>query len=349
MLTRDIQSPATKGVSKIVGQLADSWKIAPSGATYAQLESADPKILDLYLKQFKGRLPNVPVSSLIGARKELGTITKHDPTIKGSEGVLNGLKSAIDRDIEKLSNKEFLSEWRNANSVFKNDVADRFRGDIARSLLAHEMPTEAYNLLNTPANVREIEKIAGKSEKSKEIFNALKKAKVRDIFSTSLQDESLRVSPFINVFNRKEKNAELLEALIGKPQFNKLSEISEIAQEFKMANQELLNTSGTAIASSDIAKAENLVKGTLGSIFNAGAGYALGNAAGAAVGVAMPNLISRLVANPKFVNEARAYAIARKNNRQLYSETILKRLIRLTDAEQRLMAAEARSASEQKE
>jgi hypothetical protein len=196
MLTRDIQSPATKGVAKIVGQLADSWKIAPSGATYSQLETK-PELLETYLKQFKGRLPQVPVSSLIGARKELGTITKHDSTIKGSEAVLNGLKSAIDKDIEKLSNKEFLSEWRNANSVFKNDVADRFRGDIARSLLAKEMPTEAYNLLNTPAHVKELEKIAGKNEKSKDIFNSLKKAKVREIFSTALQDEALRVSPFI--------------------------------------------------------------------------------------------------------------------------------------------------------
>jgi len=355
MLTRDIQSPATKGVSKIVGQLADSWKIAPSGATYAQLESADPKLLEAYLKQFKGKLPNVPVASLIGARKELGTITKHDPTIKGSEGVLKGLKSAIDRDIEKLSNKEFLSEWRNANNVFKNDVADRFRGDVARSLLSHEMPTEAYSLLNTPQNVREIEKIAGKSEKSKEIFDALKKAKVREIFSTSLQDEALRVSPFINVFNRKEKTAELLESLVGKPQFNKFAEISEIAEEFKHANQELLNTSRTALTASEIAKAEKLTKGVLSTLLNGavgsgvGAMAGIGSTGGAIVGIGMPNLMSRLVANPKFVNEVRAYAIARKNNRQVYSETILKRLIKLTDAEQRLMMAEVRSAENEKD
>lgn len=342
MLSRDIQSPATKKVANIVGNLAESWGIAPPGKTLKQLEN-NPKLIGAYLSQFKKHIPEISVEKLIGVRKELGTITNFDPTIKGSESYLNGLKSVIDKDIETMKNKEFLSEWRNANSVFKNDVADRFRGDIARSLLSHEIPTEAYSLLNSPANVRELEKIAGKSPKSKEIFDALKKAKVREIFSTSLQDESLRVSPFINIFNRKEKNAELLESLIGKPQFKKLSEIAEIAQEFKHANQELLNTSGTAIASSDIAKAEKLVKGTLGSIFNAGAGYAIGNAAGATIGVAMPNLISRLVSNPKFVNEARAYAIARQNNRQIYADTILKRLIKLTDAEQRLMMTESNS------
>jgi hypothetical protein len=346
MLNRDIQSPATKKVANIVGNLAESWGISPPGRTLKQLEN-NPKLIDAYLTQFKKQMPEIPVEKLIGIRKELGTITKFDPTIKGSESYLNGLRGVIDKDIETMNNKEFLSQWRHANSVFKNDVASRFRGDIARSLLSNEMPTEAFSLLNTPAHVRELEKIAGKSEKSKEIFDSLKKAKVREIFSTALQDESLRISPFINVFNKKEKNAELLESLIGKPQFKKLSEISEIAEEFKHANQELLNTSGTAIASSDISKAEKLVKGTLGSIFNAGAGYAVGNAAGAAVGIAMPNLISRLVANPKFVNEARAYAIARQNNRQVYSETILKRLIKLTDAEQRLMMTEARSVEDE--
>lgn len=348
MLNRDIQSPATKKVANIVGSLSESWGISPPGKTLKQLES-NPKLIEAYLKEFKNQLPNIPIENLIGIRKELGTITKFDPTIKGSESYLNGLRSAIDKDIETMSNKEFLSQWRNANSVFRTSVADRFRGDIARSLLSHDMPTEAYSLLNSPANVRELEKISGKSEKSKEIFDSLKKAKVRDIFSTALQDESLRVSPFINVFNRKEKNAELLESLIGKPQFKKLSEISEIAEEFKHARQDLLNTSGTAIAASDISKAEKLVKGTLGSIFNASAGYALGDVTGAMTGVLMPNLISRLVASPKFVNEARAYAIARQNNRQIYANTILKRLIELTDAEQRLMMSEANSIKDEKE
>jgi hypothetical protein len=353
LLGRDVQSPATKKVANIVVNLAESWGISPGnkvslGSQLKKLEN-DPKFIEAYFSQFKKQLPNVPVEKLIGIRKELGTITNYDPTIKGSESYLNGLKSVIDRDIETMSNKEFLTEWRNANSAFKTDVADRFRGDVARSLLANEMPTEAYSLLNSPQNVREIEKIAGKSPKSKEIFDSLKKAKVREIFSTSLQDESLRVSPFINVFNKKEKNAELLESLIGKPQFKKLSEISEIAEEFKHANQELLNTSGTAIASSDISKAEKLVKGTLGSIFNSGAGYAIGGAGGAAVGIAMPNLISRLVANPKFVDSARAYAIARQNNKKIYSETLLKKIIKLTDTEQRLMMVEARSIGDQKE
>lgn len=356
MLTRDIKSPATKKVASIIGNLADSWGIAPpklsarlpGGEPLRQLED-NPQLLDAYLKQFSNKMPMIPVSKLIGVRKELGTITKFDPTIKGSESYLNGLRSVIDKDIDKLSNKEFLSKWREANSTFKTSVADRFRGDIARSLLSHEMPTEAYSLLNTPANIREIEKIAGKSDKSKEIFDSLKKAKVRDIFSNALQDESLRVSPFINVFNKKEKTSELLEALVGKPQFKKLSEISEIAEEFRHARQELLNTSGTAIASSDISKAEKLVKGALWSIFNGGVGYGIGNMTGALTGVLMPNLISRLVASPKFVNEARAYAIARQNNRKLYSETILKRLIKLTEAEQRLMMTEIRSIEDEKE
>jgi hypothetical protein len=354
MLSRDIQSPATKKVANIVGSLAESWGLAPPGKTLKQLEN-NPKLIQAYLDQFRKNIPNVPVEKLIGIRKELGTITNFDPTIKGSESYLNGLRSVIDKDIETMNNKEFLSKWREANSSFKTSVADRFRGDVARSLLANEMPTEAFSLLNSPENIKEISKIAGKSPKSEEIFNALKKAKVREIFSSALQDESLRTTPFINIFNKKEKNAELLESLVGKQNFNKLSEISEIAEEFKHANQELLNTSRTALTSSEIAKAEKLTKGVLSTIFNGavgsgvGAMAGIGSAGGAAIGIAMPNLISRLVANPRFVNEARAYAIARKNNNKIYSDTLLKRIVKLTDTEKRLMDTELRSMNEEGE
>lgn len=354
MLSRDIQSPATKKVANIVGSLAESWGLTPPGKTLKQLEN-NPKLIQAYLEQFRKNIPNVPVDKLIGIRKELGTITKFDPTIKGSESYLNGLKSVIDKDIETMSNKGFLSKWREANSSFKTSVADRFRGDIARSIISNDMPTEAFSLLNSPENIKEISKIAGKSQKSEEIFNALKKAKVREIFSNSLQDESLRTSPFINIFNKKEKNSELLESLVGKQNFNKLSEISEIAEEFKHANQELLNTSRTALTSSEIAKAEKLTKGVLSTIFNGavgsgvGAMTGIGSAGGAAIGIALPNLISRLVANPKFINEARAYAIARKNNNKIYSEALLKKLIKSTDTEQRLMDTELRSINYESE
>src|SRR5206468_1392747 len=82
MLSRDIQSPATKKVANIVGNLAESWGLAPPGKTLKQLED-NPKLIEAYLDQFKKNMPNIPVEKLIGIRKELGTITNFDPTIKG--------------------------------------------------------------------------------------------------------------------------------------------------------------------------------------------------------------------------------------------------------------------------
>jgi hypothetical protein len=352
LLQRDVQSPSTKKVANVVGNLAESWGIAPSGKTLEELEK-NPKLIQAYLEAFKKHTPNIPIKKLIGVRKELGTITNFDPTIKGSESYLNGLKGAIDSDIQLTKNKAFLEKWRYANTEFKKNVADRFRGDIARSLLANEMPTEAFSLLNTPANIKELQKIVGNNPKAVEVFNALKKAKVREIFSNALQDESLRVTPFVNVFNKKEKTAEHLAALLpDKKTFNNLSEIAEIANEFKAANLEFLNTSRTALTASEIAKAEKLTKGVLSAFFNGavgsgvGAMAGIGSAGGAAIGIAMPNLLSRLVANPQFVREARAYAIARKNGRQLYADTLLKRLIKLTDAESRLVMHEIRENQE---
>lgn len=349
LVTRDIKSAPTRKVANILAEISDSWGIAPPNIIPKDLENS-PKLIEAYLKSFEENVPNVPIEKLIGIRKELGTITKHDPTIKGAESFLNGLKSAVDKDVESISksNPEFISRWREANKFYKRQVGDRFRNSISRSILAHEAPTDAYNMMNTVQNVQEMRKISGESPQATEIFNALAKTKVKDMFANALKDESLGLAPFINVFKRRSATAELLEELMGKPEFKKLSEISEISQEFQRSGRELLNTSGSAIAHSDLSKIETVAKGIISAIIPGVAIVSPQAVVAAGGAMAMTNLISRAMANPKFINNARAYAMARQAGREQQATSILNRLIKITELEARVALSEAQKEKQEK-
>jgi|SRR5271156_1146236 len=358
LLNRDIKSPATKKVAAKIAELADSWGINPTGpkigfgkkpkeisATNTKLLEENPEFINKILDNIQHNKTPISIERLNGVRKELGTITGHDPDIKGVEAYLNRLKSDITKDIEGSANKEFVSAWKGANKVFKNAVADRFRTDMARSIMTGELPVESFNLMSNAKNIRELERIAGESPKSKEVFDALKKAKVRDIFSTTLKEEGLSTANFVNLF-KKEKGEETLQALLGPKTYKDMSEISEIALEFKKSNRELLNTSGTAMASADINRLEKLVKTGFGVML----GTPIVGLPGAIGTAATPYLVSKMVANPRIVAKARAYAIARQQGNTKYAQTILNELNKMTEPAARaaLIAAEKELSSKEK-
>ncbi len=339
MLKRPVKSAPTKKVAHVVKQIGDAFNITKNlGITEKMLEE-DPEMVNVILNTLKKQgknIPDIPVETLIGIRKELGSMTNYDPTIKGTEAHLNGMIKALNKDIKSTSNKEFLSRWTEANQFFKDDVAKRFRTDMARSLLANEAPAESFNLMNSAQNVKQMAKIAGENPKSMEVFNALKKAKVRDIFANALKDDSVGLAPFTNVFNKKESTGDLLKTLVGDAEFKKLSEISEIADEFRSSGKELLNTSGTAIASSDLAKLGKLgafMKDNLAVILGGTASYV--DPTSALGSIAATNLTGRLLANQAFINNARAYAIARQAGREKQAQGLLNRLIRISEPEAR--------------
>jgi len=306
-------------------------------------ETALPKSISEDTQRIKGakeayqkatqKESKVSVKDLIDLRSSLMNTLDYDTEVRGVEAYLSRLVGDLSKDIEGYGNKAFVEKWKEANQFFKQNIADRFRTDIARSLMTGEVPLEAFNKMNSVGNIRELKKIAGESEKGQEIFNALSKAKLREIFSNAFTDGSLQAGNFYKLFDKKEKTRELIKELIGPTEYKNLEEIGRIAAEFSKAGKELLNTSGTAIASSDITKAEQLVKTTLGTLFGGSIGYATGGLPAAVLGVAMPNIISRIVANPKIINQAHAYALAHQAGKGKEAQSILKRLVRMVDAE----------------
>lgn len=339
LLTRDVLSPATKKVTAVIKELADKWELGPVISKKVEKEYGNsPIIIEKYLEALGKSNKAIPIDKLIGVRKELGVITKYDPDIKGVEGWLNGLKSQIDKDIDSSPNKAFVDAYRDANKIFKQEVADRFRGIVSRGLLSREMPREAFSLLNTPQNIQKLTEIAGTSNASKEILEALKKAKVKEVFANSLKDESLALAPFTNLFTKGEGKRELLKSLLGKQEFNNLDEMSKIASAFQREGRNLLNTSGTAIASADISKAEKLVKGTLFTILGGSGGAMVAGLPGAVAAAATPNLLSRLVSNKTFVRHAREYAVARQQGNESKARALLNNMIKTVEREQKIVA-----------
>lgn len=357
LVGRDIKSPATKKVVKILGDLAESWGINPQEfgfkdhKSFQQALKNDPKMGEIVLNALNKSPRPISIERLNGVRKELGTMTGYDPDIKGVEAYLNRLKSDITKDIESSGNQEFVGAWQQANKVFREEVANRFRTDLSRSLMTGEIPKEAFNLMTTPANIKELERIAGTSLKSKEIVDALKKAKVREIFSNVLKEgeEQLAVGNFINLF-KKEKGQDILKSLLPPESYKNMVEISKIAREYQKSGQELLNTSGTAWVTADLTRTEKLIKDAILPILGGTAYVHPGAAISAVSAMAIPNLVSRIVANPKIVSKAREYAIARQQGKDKYADTLMKQLMRMSqsDAKAALIAADKSIKSEEK-
>lgn len=335
ILNRDIQSPGTKKVFNVLKELENAWNIAPKKE---KLSAHGVPLPEKHRAQIQGKavgLKPIEISRLDNVRKELNRLIDYDPEVKGMEAFLGRIVKDLEKDIESSPNKAFVDKRKEANKFFYNNLASRFETDLARAVMHGEAPVEAFNKMNTVENISLLEKIAGKTEKGKEVLDALKKAKLREILektttSGGLEKGSLVLGQFSKLFSKGEGKQELIEKLIGKSAYNDLADVSKIAQEFSDSGKELLNTSGTAIASADIQKAEQIIKYSLSALYSgagAGAGYAAAGLPGAVAAILMPNLLSRLLANPKFVKEARAYAIARSENKEKYAHTLLNKLI----------------------
>ncbi len=351
LVDRDIKSPATKKVVKILADLSESWGINPQEMgfkDYKSLQAAlknDPKMGTIILDAM-GRKPTpISIERLNGVRKELGTITGHDPDIKGVEAYLNRLKGDITKDIESSTNQEFVGAWKEANKFFKQNVADRFRTDMARSLMTGEMPKDAFSLMSNSKTIRELERIAGESPKSKEVFDSLKKSKVQEIFAGALQgEEKLGVGNFINLF-KTGKQKETLAALLPHQSYNNMIELRKIAQEYQKSGRDLLNTSGTAWVTADVNRVETLAKAGLAAFF----GSSAAGLPGALIAPATPILLSRMVSNPEIVKKARAYALARMNGNEKGADNIMKQLLKMSEKDAKAALVAAQQSTKEKE
>lgn len=334
-LTSDIKSPATKKVLNVLNELSSNWgvKAGMEKPHVGGVELPLSKDVQALMKGFQKKVEISP-DRLNKVRQNIGEILKHDPDIKGKEALLYRMQNGISKDLE-ASSSDYSQRIKEANKFFKMNVADRFRNDIAMSLMTGQPPKDAYNLMSNVGNIKELEKIAGESTKGAEIFNSLKKAKVRSLIDAAVEGNlrtgKLRTAPFAKIFDKREPNQELLKRLLGKEEYNKLSEVAEISKVFSEQGRDLLNTSGTALTQADLNKVEKLTLGAL-SIIGIGT-VPIATAIGGGAAAMSPFVLSKLMANKEFVRLSNHYAKARLAGKEKQAHGILKRLIPLTERE----------------
>lgn len=302
---------------------------------------------DVSIKKTKPIIEEVPVGDLISLRQYLNDALEYNPKIYGVKNLLSRLRYSVDKDIDSVVGKKGLHMYRDANKFYRENVGERFNNFIAESIMKRKRPSEAYNLMNSVRDVRSLRQIAYKDQASRQLYDALKNAKIREILGTSIEGDlskegTIRTLPFSKLFQKGEKRNELLYELLGGRRYESLSELSEISGVFSKHGRNLLNTSSTAHVASDFDVTKDAFNQTLkvlGYIMNGGAGVAggvagyhaagaFGAASGAALAgaftrMAMPNIVSRLVSDEKFVSQARNYAKARITGRLGQSKKIL--------------------------
>lgn len=332
------QKKVIERIKEIKDNLIPGSQDLPKG--FVEKYGENEKFMQAALKGLKNK-KTTDVSKLTNLRSSLMQTLQYDPEVRGAEAFLSRIVRDLDKDINSVKNTDFLNKYRQANQFFKNNIANRFREDIAKSVMTGKSPQDAFNLMNSVENIKLFEKITGADPKGREIFNALKKAKAKQMLEGAIQGDletgHVRGEALSNMFKKGEKRQELLESLLGKQQYNNLSEIAEISGQFAKDGRELLNTSGTAHVLSDIGAAKNLssevmrsLSYLLGASTVAGA-YTVGGLTGAGAAVAAPYALSKLLSDKEFVTMMRSYAIARKAGKETMANNILKKIVPITE------------------
>lgn len=333
-LKSDFSVPGKQKVANIIHQIIESWGISPKGlpkgkGKVMKTGDVDPKYLEQILGQISSGKP-INTARLDKLVKDLKKTIDYDMEVRGEKGFLKKLIAESEKDLLTSGNPEYLAKRKEATQFWAENVAARFRGQTGKSILKRDAPTEAFNLMTSPDKVRRVEAIIGKTKEGQQAFNSLKRAKLIDIFDKAIEDESIRATPFANIFSKKSKQQEMIETLVGKKSYKELAEIAKIAKAFKQAGRELLNTSRSAVTHADFTRGEKLLKSIISTFVGSSAGLGAAGLPGALAGPAGPYILSHVASNPKWVRQARQYALAKQKGNEKYANTLWKGLVDMT-------------------
>jgi hypothetical protein len=314
-LSADVPSSDMKFMLKKLSDLEDAWGLkTPSLERFNLGKELTPQKQQILAALGKSSSV-VPLDKLVQQRSAFMRDIQYGEEAKGAKGFMNSLIGAIDKDIASTSNKDFLNNWRAANQYFKEEVADKIRTDFAESLSKKEMPKLAYSFMNTPERINELHKIIGDSPASKQVMQALKRSKLQEtvIDRVMNSDGTLSYANLANLFNKKSPQQGMLKSLLGKEAYENMQKLGNVAAAQVKAGKTLANPSGTAITQQEFKK----IGAAMGALLGAGigTGHALASVGTAAGLIGTPYVISRMLANPKYVDSAVKFATARQHNK----------------------------------
>lgn len=242
------------------------------------------------------------IKDLVGEQQDLMKLGKYGD-VTGYENYFNGLANVITEEVSKYKgNKIFSDNYLPARNFYKENIVDRLRSDIARSVLSGENSKLAISYMKTPQQIRELSNVLGNHPNAKEIMQTLKRAKISEILESKGVINStgeFNSNRFLSLFS-KDSNNELLRELMG-PNLKRVQQnITPIAKVIESSKKVLGNPSETANVMKDFGIAANIATGLATAATTGSVPVGVGVAAG---GAGLINIVSRAFASPKYLQK----------------------------------------------
>lgn len=276
----------------------------------------------------------IPIHELETLKRDLNQVIKYE--IQGGvDKLLKGLFGVVKEGIQTYGrnyNRPYLNRFNQAEKLFSENAETFRKNPLLKSLVLGKHPEQVFGKegMGSVRGIGRLENLFGKSPEGKETFDALKRYKLEDVLNKKLLDKNGSISwgKAAGAF-KEPKTRDLVLKLVGPEQFKKLKDLSAVASGVEEGFKKFLNTSKTAVTASDLALLGVLPIKAVQQLFS-------GNVLGAAktVGaILVPNQLSRLIANPKFVDAAISAAKAGKGKSAEKFIQSMQRVARLTAAE----------------
>jgi hypothetical protein len=308
-------SEAQKFVIEKINRFAASTgilkKVPPPTGMSEEAYWQNPALYEAVMKSLKKKPQlELPIMAVDQQRQAWLDATKYGK-VRGVKAKIGKLIGAATQSILNSDNKEFVNNWNAARTYYRLENAGRVFNDLARALTTETAPKEAYAFMTDPRKINQLSHIIGPSPKGKQIFNALKRAKLNDVLVDKIKDQDgrLRAANFSSLFEKGNENQDLLRSLLGKENYKGLKEISELSKSFSKSASEFRNFSGTTTIGVDIARLGLVAGGLADIVLSGGTGLFL-SGVGA---IAAPYVASRILSNPRYVDAAVKFGLSVKN------------------------------------
>lgn len=266
---------------------------------------------------------NTNVQDLINNKIALNDIINYE-TQGGAQQLLKKIVSDIDKEIVSYGKKNpaFAQAYKAADKQFAKHAKVFRNKDIAR-LLREEDPAKLLKRMDTVNGVKSLEKIFSQSKEGQEVFDALKRYKIEEMFANSYIsniEKQMKLGTFSNALE-KGKNKQIAREILGTKNFQRLERIQKNAGILQKTGEKFFNASQSGVVAADVAI---MAKG-INDLFYllSGNPWPIAKTAG---GVGTARGLAKLITNPDFLRRVEDVIIAGKSNNNKKSLDALMKL-----------------------
>ena len=259
-----------------------------------------------------GKAIEVDPNEMLAQIKALGEMQRTGNT-RSYTKLLKPIQDAIEKDIAKAGNQEFIAEYNVAKDFYKNEIVPYIKTDIGRSLLNGEVPKAAYAMTGSAEGIKELKNMVAKQPNGEKLVDMLLRTKAQErILETSFKDGKFKTDNFINLFTQS-KNDEYLFELLGKAYKPIKENILPIARAVKR------------VSVPNSAAVDNLATGV--GVFQVLKGVATLDKSKIATGLGihlLPKALANVMLQPKVAK--RMVLAAQKDNNKVFTRILLNSL-----------------------